>query len=601
MGAAKNPSSDGRKFLTIWPWPKSVQAGTMVAKVQPIELALHLGSDPESRSTTVACCKNALRAAWNRLGKITFNAGANTPPYTRVSFPPLINATMWPPLDTLLKEFVAANNESQIHQFRSLTVNVKSTEERAGPLKTGELHLADESYHLSLHLTGGVLTAASELGALHGLNTFSHLISWAGAENGYLIGPLPLEISDAPRFPWRGLMVDTARHFVPVRQLKTILDGMATMKLNVLHWHMTDAQSFPFRSQSFPLLGRKGAFRPQLTYTHNDVKELVSFARDRGIRVVPEFDLPAHCASWGKGYPSLVVRCDTTVTETEGSEDFLKLVDKIAIRPFGNFTWTLLRGVFQEVLELFPDPFVHLGGDEVDGECWQADPAVRKFKERHGYDWKHQLEERFRRKLQKMLRDLAPNRRLRFVLWESDAIREVDPSADTRGLWESLFSSASKHEFLVQTWRFWRSERPSQVRSLGWDTLKSEGWYLDFVGDGWDKFYKQNVHGTLGGEACSWSEHVDEANLEHRIFQRLPAVAERLWSAKEVRNIRKAKPRLSTYLCRLKRMGIRVGPIEPDYCELNLEGQATSDSAHSNFRMLQDVLHRTRGRGIIEP
>lgn len=152
-------------FLTI----HDVQAGTMVAKVQPNKLALRLGSDPKSRSTTVACCKHALRAAWNRLGKITFNAGANTPPYTRVSFPPLINATMWPPLDTLLKKFVAAQNESQIPRFRSLTVNVKSTEDRTGPLKTGELHLADESYHLSLHLTGGVR---------HAMTKDDHAASW---------------------------------------------------------------------------------------------------------------------------------------------------------------------------------------------------------------------------------------------------------------------------------------------------------------------------------------------------------------------------------------------------------------------------------------
>ena len=117
---------------------------------------MHLGSDPHSKSTTVACCKDALLAAWARLEKFTFNTGKNTPPYTRVSFPPLINSSMWPPLDTLRKRFIAERGERKIPQFRSLTIIVANDTGSAGPLKTENLYLADESYQLSLHLAGGV-------------------------------------------------------------------------------------------------------------------------------------------------------------------------------------------------------------------------------------------------------------------------------------------------------------------------------------------------------------------------------------------------------------------------------------------------------------
>ena len=157
----------------------------------------------------------------------------------------------------------------------------------------------DESYRLDVTSSGARLTAPTTLGAMRGLQTFLQLEQTTGA--GFAVPAVSIE--DNPRFPWRGLMIDVGRHFIPMDVLKRNLDAMAAVKLNVFHWHLSEDQGFRIESKKFPTLhelGSDGHF-----YTQDQVSDMIAYARDRGIRVVPEFDIPGHATAWFVGYPEL--------------------------------------------------------------------------------------------------------------------------------------------------------------------------------------------------------------------------------------------------------------------------------------------------------
>ena len=154
----------------------------------------------------------------------------------------------------------------------------------------------DESYTIDCHAGAAChIGSVTTTGALRGLETLAHLA------HGQAI-PIPLTLSDAPRFPYRGLLIDSARHFIPIGNIKRMIDGMSTAKLNVLHWHLIDIESFPVQSERYPLLSGKGAFKPNLVYTKDNLTDIVHYGGLRGVRIMPEFDIPGH-AGWAFGHP----------------------------------------------------------------------------------------------------------------------------------------------------------------------------------------------------------------------------------------------------------------------------------------------------------
>ena len=454
--------------LDVWPLPKSIRAGSGVANVVPSAFHIVLGNSSANHGTLPL-----VSAAIERLRTTLFLAdtGAGTgatSPYRRASFPPVVNG--YTQLETLLHDA-----SDSIPAFRKLTVMPPTAQTES--ITAENLEDASERYVLSLHETSGKLSADTEVGLLRGLETFAQLVRWMGADlGGYAIGPLPLVIEDAPRFAWRGLMVDTARHFLPVGHIFKTVDGMAAMKLNVFHWHFSDAQSFSYRSDVYPLLSEHGAYTPASSYSREQVAEVVQYAFARGIRVVPEFDVPAHSASWGKGYPELVAACEDTLKAGEADGDFEKQVDKVAMRPLADTTWTFLDKFFREVLETFPDPYIHLGTDEVNGDCWVADPDVAAFRDSHGYNWRSTLEVMFRRRLEKLIRSAAagsPSRQkpIRFVLWDSESLGDIDSGKDDDESESSDNSDESEDDggvALAQTWRFWEHGQATQLHRRGY-------------------------------------------------------------------------------------------------------------------------------------
>src|SRR5229473_4439701 len=247
----------------------------------------------------------------------------------------------------------------------------------------------DESYELVISESGAKLTALSPLGILHGLQTVLQLVETTA--NGFSV-PV-VTIKDRPRFAWRGLLVDVGRHFIPLDVLKRNLDGMAAVKMNVLHWHLSDDQGFRVESKKFPKLHEMGS--EGLYYTQAEIREFIAYAHDRGIRVVPEFDTPGHSRSWFAGYPELASGPGPFQVNAEGPD--------AVTDPSQENTYKFLDKFVDEMAKLFPDAYFHIGGDEVNGKFWDANPKIQAFIHAHGMKNNQDLQAYYNQRLQKIL------------------------------------------------------------------------------------------------------------------------------------------------------------------------------------------------------
>ncbi|PWB77231.1 MAG: beta-hexosaminidase, partial [Holophagae bacterium] len=240
--------------------------------------------------------------------------------------------------------------------------------------RPGDLALGvDESYTLQVGANGIVLEAATDIGALRGLETLLQLVTLD--ERGVTVPWVTIE--DAPRFPWRGLMIDSSRHFMPVEVVKRNLDAMAAVKLNVLHWHLVDDQGFRVECLAFPRLHE--AASDGLYYTRAQIREVQDYAAQRGIRVVPEFDLPGHATAWATAYPELA-----SLPGPYRIERSWGIFDP-TVNPIREETYRFLDVFFAEMAALFDDEFMHIGGDENNGIQWAANPEIAAYMARAGF------------------------------------------------------------------------------------------------------------------------------------------------------------------------------------------------------------------------
>jgi hexosaminidase len=252
-------------------------------------------------------------------------------------------------------------------------------------------HGVDESYTIevpesSLAVVGtGVRSAPSSLsasilaatvwGALHGLETFSQLIHRGTSPETSLELFIDhgVYIRDQPNFPHRGLLLDTARNFYPVESILRTIRVMAYNKLNVFHWHITDSHSFPLELFKEPELAKKGAYSERHRYSHMDVKRVLEYATQHGVRIIPELDMPGHTGSWSGAYPE-VVTCHDQFWLQPGAPWGLRMASEPGwpgqLNPLHPLTYKVVKNLVEEVASLFPDNFFHGGGDEVNPNCW---------------------------------------------------------------------------------------------------------------------------------------------------------------------------------------------------------------------------------------
>ncbi|KAF5291376.1 hypothetical protein FQA39_LY03527 [Lamprigera yunnana] len=405
----------------------------------------------------------------------------------------------------------------------------------------------DEQYVLKVTSPeNSILSASTVWGVLRGLETFSQLFYVAD-------GALQINattISDYPRYHHRGVLVDTSRHYIPIKNLLHTLDAMAYNKLNVFHWHITDDQSFPYVSKTYPELSQKGAYAPWHIYTQADVAFIIKYAADRGIRVIVEFDTPGHTRSWGVAFPQLLSPCyvNNEFTGRYGPMD-----------PTNDFTYTFMENLLKEVVEVFPDNYLHLGADEVEFECWSGNSNITSFMEQNNITSYTELESYYIQKLIDM----------------SDAL------GATSLVWEEVFTNGVHlpNKTIVHVWKGGWENTMQKVTSAGFQALLSSCWYLDHLSTGgdWIKYYdcEPNSFTTnedlklliLGGEACMWAESVDENNIESRMWPRASATAEKLWSAEGADTSDAAAHRLEEHTCRMNRRGIQAQPPNgPGFC-----------------------------------
>jgi hexosaminidase len=397
----------------------------------------------------------------------------------------------------------------------------------------------DESYELEIQSSGARLTAPTDLGALRGLQTFLQLLETTS--HGFALAAITIQ--DRPRFPWRGLMIDVSRHFIPLAVLKRNLDGMAAVKMNVLHWHLSDNQGFRVESKRFPKLHEMGS--DGLYYTQDEVRELIRYAHDRGIRVVPEFDMPGHSTAWFVGYPELASGPGPYQIERKWG------VFDPAMDPTQEKTYKFLNQFIGEMAELFPDEFFHIGGDEVNGTQWDANPRIQQFKSTHGMKTNQELQAYFNKRVQKNL----SRHKKKMIGW--DEILSPDLPAD----------------LVIQSWRGQQSLAVAVEQ--GYRGLLSYGYYLDLMWPAWRHYAtdpmadaaaflspdeKQRI---LGGEACMWSEYVSAENIDSRIWPRAAAIAERLWSPQQVQDVNAMYLRLATTSARLDGLGLTHNSYYP--------------------------------------
>lgn len=308
--------------------------------------------DPKSFDMTVGECAfdcDILERAMERYMKTIFKPPGSTGTVFRLSiFEDRINTTL--PIGPAT-------------EIRQLTI--KTTTKTAVELQLG----VDESYELSIPegSTGAVLTAPTVWGALRGLETFAQIIQYEvqptygkHSGSGFYISWTPLTVRDSPRFPWRGVLIDSARHYLSVPLLRKTIDSMAAMKLNTLHWHIVDAESFPFVSEKFPELQKKATYHPSASYSADTIRDLVRYARDRGVRVLPEFDTPGHTAAVGQAYPDLIADCYEWMVQHYDSNLRWPYFNNVALDVTKDATKEFAQTLLVEMSELFPDEFFHV-------------------------------------------------------------------------------------------------------------------------------------------------------------------------------------------------------------------------------------------------
>ena len=389
----------------------------------------------------------------------------------------------------------------------------------------------NEVYSLEITSSNAHLRATTVVGAIHGLATLEQLIQ--SDATGYFIPAV--EIQDTPRFRWRGLMIDCARHFIPIEALKRTLDGMASVKLNVFHWHLSEDQGFRMESKVFPKLTELGS--DGLFYTQEQAKEIVAYARDRGIRVVPEFDMPGHTSAWFVGYPELASAPGPFHIERK-----FGVFDPV-MDPTRESTYKFLDRFLAEMATIFPDHYMHIGGDENNGVEWKANPRIQSFMREHNLKDTAALQNYFNRHLLKIL--------------EKHGKHMVG--------WDEILTPDLPKDIMVQSWRGFDS-LAAGARN-GYNGILSAGYYLNLMSPA-EEHYKvdplpentdlsaEQQARILGGEACMWEEQTNGLDIDSRIWPRTAVIAERLWSPRSVNDVDDMYRRLGNESLRLEGLGL---------------------------------------------
>ncbi|KAM9969361.1 hypothetical protein ACTFIR_001195 [Dictyostelium discoideum] len=506
--SSDSSSSQSSKIINIWPMPKKVLNGDITVFISP-----------DFQFTTNLTKSTTLKKAMDRYYKLIFTEDSKS--------------------------------HSGISILNEIKILVKSEDET---LQIG----FDESYEIYIDDSGddgGRIVAKTVYGAIRGLETLYQMIGFDYQREYYQIKHCPWIIKDSPRYPHRGVMLDTSRHFYSVDVLKEFIGALAYNKFNVFHWHAVDSQSFPLTSTTFPKI-TKGSWSSQEVYSTRDIKEIIQHAKEHGIRVELEIDMPGHAYSWGIGYPSVL---PANFSHSVQCQQPCPTECNIPLDVSSKESYVIAMGLLEEFngVSMFNESFFHIGGDEVAYPCWNNSLRI--------VDWMKQENI-------SSFQDAA-------IFFEIKAIEQLIELGKTPVMWEDaylLFGSSGITEKLPEEVVVQIYHNPLLALNTtrdGYKTLQSPYWpyYLDNPSVDWEKVYEfepstgiheNRLHLLLGGETCMWSELVDASNLFAKVFPRASATAERLWSTIENSNsTTSAKPRLERFRCSLLERGIGAAPL----------------------------------------
>ena len=389
----------------------------------------------------------------------------------------------------------------------------------------------NESYSIDITSRQVMLKAPTVVGALRGLETLLQLLD--ADRTGYFFPGVQIE--DHPRFPWRGLLIDVARHFSPVEVLKRNLDAMAAVKLNVFHWHLTEDQGFRVESKKFPKLHQLGSDGNY--YTQEQIKEVIAYARDRGIRVVPEFDIPGHSTSWLVGYPELGSAPGPYTIERRPG------IFEPALDPTREEVYKFLETFLGEMAALFPDEYLHIGGDENEGKQWDRNPAIQAYMQKNNIKDNHALQAYFNTRLLKIL--------------QKHGKKMIG--------WDEILQPTLPKDVVIHSWR--GTAALAEAAKKGYDGILSNGYYIDLIQPASQHYVADPLPAdstltpdeakhVLGGEATMWAEWVTPETIDSRIWPRTAAIAERLWSPRNVTDVADMYRRLAVISLQLEELGL---------------------------------------------
>jgi hexosaminidase len=466
-----------------------------------------------------------------------------------------------------------------LHHAAGLTVTVHQTPPAAPAILLSARgdSTANESYEITIEKGGARITGASVTGVFWGVQTLRQLLPpelERKATPGTPVLLPTLTIRDAPRFSWRGTLLDVSRHFFPVEFVEQYIDLLSRYKMNVLHWHLTDDQGWRIEVRRHPRLTEIGAWRMEDGaryggfYTQDEIRRVVEYARLRNVTVVPEIEMPGHAQAAIASYPELGCTGQRVPVATQWG------VMKEIYCAGNERTFEFLEGVLDEVMALFPSKYIHIGGDEVPKDRWQACESCQALMRREGLANEAELQTWFVARVGRYLREhgrtlIGWDEILEGGLPEGATVqvwRDMAHAATAANLGADVIASPTSHAYL-----------DGSPRNLTLEKVYS----FDPIPPDLDSIVARRI---LGGEANIWTEHIDTANFDLMAFPRVLAMAEALWTAGP-RNYEGFVERLRRdHYARLRAIGVRPGPEDRDVLRLT----TALDSATRSVRVLAE-------------
>ena len=507
----------------------------------------------------------------------------------------------------------------------SVKVCVRSPDETLGAGTNESYSLIVPAASAPAVVAAALIDASSVFGAMHALESLAQLVEVRAAPNAAAVIPsAPVKIIDAPRYSFRGVMIDSGRHYLPLAHIKRVVDACAMAKLNVIHWHLVDSQSFASDSETYPRLAKMGAYPndysraaasspstaevPKAIYTVEDMKSVVAYARERGVRIQPEWDMPGHGA-WGFGHPELMSSSCSNVLDPTRDELYVFLLAFL----------TEMNGIFTE-------EYLFLGGDEVSLDCFDNSPTIAAWMKQHQMN-ASELQTHFWQQMTKLVFPKLPIHRTVSV-WENDVL-QIDYSALPKSSVVNVYQSLNTA---------WTKTIPAGMPTVV--SMAGSKWYLDsecpsYSWKSWQCRYAfSGVNKTtwledqtwsaeeralfLGGESAMWGEGVNGDNFDGFVWRGATAVAERLWATEEnlscppslcpgIKNSRVPSywlevesPRFGDQLCRMSQRGIKTGPVGPGFCPSDAFDNAQGALRAENEALKQELADARRRLAAVE-